>query len=134
MSDGEEKNNPLQRPFENSFEKILKEKYGELKDQGIDPDPDGKLAEALTPLRTLVGKAIGMQMAYEIIGPMKWSFDGEGYGMPGTIIFDINHHPDNRPLWDFINDHINHVHFVNDAKDRFYFDDNEISIMLKLMM
>lgn len=118
----------------NSLRRFLEEKYSELKDQGYDPDPECKLAEASTSLYGIVGKAISIQMAYEIIGSVRWSFDGEGYDMPGTTVFDVNRHLDNRPLWDFINENKSHVHFVNEAKDRFYFDDNELAVMFKLML
>lgn len=123
MSDGEKRN---------SFRRILEEKYGELKEQGCvrdseEPDTDNALYK-------MVGKAMSLQMAYDIIGSLKSSFDGEGYGMPGTVIFDINHHPDNREIWKFIEGHNETIHYLDNRTDRFYFDDDNITTMLKLMI
>lgn len=123
MSDGEKRN---------SFRRILEEKYGELKEQGCVRDSDEPATD--NDFYKMVGKAISLQMAYDIIGSVKSSFDGEGYGMPGTVIFDINHHPDNREIWKFIEGHSETIHYLDGSDQRFYFDDDNISTMLKLMI
>ena len=123
MSDGEKNY---------SFRRILEEQYGEVKEQGRVRESEEPMAD--NALYKMVGKALSLQMAYEIVGSLKSSFDGEGYGMPGTVIFDINHHPDNREIWKFIEGHNETIHYLDDRDDRFYFDDSNIATMLKLMI
>lgn len=125
MNDGEENKNSLRR--------ILEEKYGELKDRDIESDLSEE-SPTYKSLYKMVGSTISSLMAYDIIGCIRDSFDGEGFGLPGTTIFDINRHMDNKEIWKIIEEHNETIHYLNDSKERFYFDDNNISVMLKLMI
>lgn len=125
MDDGQSKE------IKKSLHQILKEKYDDL-NQMSDVDDLSKIDTK--PLYKRLRDIVAEQIAYDIIGPIKTSYDGANWDLPDRTIFHINHHKDNIRLWSFIREHESHVHYVDDRNDKFYFDDADIAVMLKLML